>query len=200
MGRFADLSALRALPVLVLMMAVAGCARDDDRPRLEGKRNGPVTFEGDGGFTFAPFKEDGFVSVPVCVDSDEPVSISELSFTAKPEGAEPRFMVNFDGPGEGSWGAARVSRLTPNFVDPEDAEGEIRPCESPQDGGQMSVEIAFILDRDGLVGAYADGFEMTYTYRGREYQASSRQRIGICASTGPNPEPIVENCAEIAKD
>jgi len=144
----------------------------------------------------AKSRQDQFVTLWVCTKTNEAVAVSGLKFEAEVQGtATPRFMVSFKGFGEDSYGAGRINQLPKKFEDPDGASGEVRPC----DQIEGKVEIAFILDRDDPVGTYADGFNMTYTTDGKAYTIRTDYRFAVCASKGPNPEPIAENCKQIEK-
>lgn len=140
--------------------------------------------------------KDRFVSVPLCTETDRATHVSDLRFEAKVDGAAtPRFMVNFEGAGANPYGATSTDKLPAVFEEIDGASGDVLPCDQIEN----MVEIAFILDRDEAVGVYADGFDMTYTAGGETYTTHASQRFGICASQGPNPEPIAEGCKRMEK-
>ncbi|MGL5827061.1 MAG: hypothetical protein ACRCYU_19940 [Nocardioides sp.] len=100
-------------------------------------------------------------------------------------------MITFRDPGPEAYGAASVNKLTPAYVDAEGAGGDVLPCDNSR-----GSEIAFIVERTGPSGAYADGFELSYVYEDRTYTASSLHDVGICGTNGENPEQIADSCAE----
>ncbi|MGL5810834.1 MAG: hypothetical protein ACRCYQ_12895 [Nocardioides sp.] len=131
----------------------------------------------------------------MCADSDESIRISDMRFVAEESaGGTVRFRVNFAGPGPGEGGGGSVKRLTPDYVEAEGAAGEVLPCDESR-----GSEIAFIVERLGPAGAYADGFELNYRYQGRRYTASSLHTVGICGSKGDNPTPIADLCDDTGR-
>lgn len=184
--------ALGIAAALGVGLLVGVSSNQTTRPPFVARASGPVDLgPPGGGFTMAKSRQDQFLTYEACSKSDEPVFVTDLSFAANVlGGATPRFMVSFQGSGEDSFGAGGIDQLPDRFEDAEGSSGEIHPCEKVEG----RVEIAFILDRDEPVGVFAEGFDMTYTLDGRKFTSHAGNWFGVCASRGPNPEPLVETC------
>ncbi|MGL5827062.1 MAG: hypothetical protein ACRCYU_19945 [Nocardioides sp.] len=180
------------MAVALVLVVLSGCSPAGEQPdaRAGSKREGPIAFPGETRLVKNEPQPNLFSALPICADADEPVHISDMQFaTSESGGATVRFMVDFDGPRPGSWGGGSVKKLSSDYVEADGGEGEVLPCSDPE-----GSEIAFIVERTGARAAYAQGFEMSYLYRGRTYTASSLHTVGICGSTGDNPEPIADLC------